>query len=61
MTNYIVEGVVKGIYCEFVDDGIDQVVFITPESSVFKRDYREPPELKKAMGVLTKLTPKQRI
>lgn len=52
MTDYIVEDVKKGTYCEYVDDGKNQVILVTPHASVLKREYKEPKELRQLLRML---------
>lgn len=57
MTDYIIE-MDRGGICEYVDDGIDQVVLITPKASVLRRAFREPSSYKKLMSTLSKVLPR---
>jgi len=57
MTDYIYEIEGRRI-CEYVDDGIDQTVVVTLKASVLRRPYREPPEFRKLMRTLTRISPR---
>lgn len=54
MTDYIIE--VNGrIIAEYVDDGRNEVVVVTPKASVFHRKFKEPKMVKQVVNELIAL------
>jgi len=57
MTDYITELPDDETICEYVDDGMNQVVLVTSKASVLRREFREPAAIRKALRIISKIKP----